>query len=263
MKEAAEATAKREREEVEAVGLGFDMYKVGHWGEPRQTHVALEQIGGEWFVTWRSKRKKDEQAQMKIAECTLHFGLRHGNFVTRPEFATKFKTSRKLAFSLCSPQRSLDLVCQSSMDMDAWKKIFFRSNFPVKNVQAVQRFRRRLEKKKTLKRSALAAVGKSSYGKIESSDEDYDYSDSTLTSEDEEQPKSNGASLSSALGKPSASSSSSSSAFSSKDRSSASSKRSGATSSALRERDRTTTSEKKLPFRRKSRKDEDEEEEDE
>jgi hypothetical protein len=129
-----------------------------------------------------------------------------GNFKDRPEFQKKFASNVRRAFSLVSPERSLDLVCQTREDMEAWKKMFYRSGFPLKNAPQVQAHRRRIEKKKTvsgrhrggendgvrlfmrwlcsfplvfslsqLKRLKLEKAGKS-VGRIESSDSDYEKS---------------------------------------------------------------------------------------
>lgn len=176
-KEAADALAKREQEEIEAVGMGCEMYKVGQHGDAKLTHVSLEKFGSDWLITWRSKRKKGDEAQMKISECTLHFGLRHGNFHSRPEFAKKFLTAKKMSFTIQSPTRSLDLVCQTSHDFEIFKKIFFKPGFPFKNEKSIQLLRRRIEKKKTIKRTAAARAGKNVASlRIESSDSDYDHS---------------------------------------------------------------------------------------
>jgi len=174
-----EATAKREREEEESLALGVEMFKIGQYGDAKLTTVTMERHGSaDWIVRWTSKRKKGDEASLLISHCTLHFGLRHGNFASRPEFQKRFTTAKKHAFTLfdADKKRSLDLVAQTSHDMQSWKALFYRAGFPLRNAAAVLRLRRRIEKKKTLKRMQLAARGKFNV-RIESSDDDYDLSD--------------------------------------------------------------------------------------
>lgn len=175
---------------------------------------------------------------MRISHCSLYFGLRHGNFKARPEFQKRFQTAKKMAFSLVDEKRSLDVVCQTSHDIEsgesalhtlarrvailfvrldpaafrwmltlhvaalifcvtvmftlrftaacrAWRKLFYRSNFPLRNGAQVLAHRRRIEKKKTIKRMKAAAAGKQNV-KIESSDDDYDVSDDELATPENE-----------------------------------------------------------------------------
>ena len=56
---------------------------------------------------------------MRISHCSLYFGLRHGNFKARPEFQKRFQTAKKMAFSLVDEKRSLDVVCQTSHDIES------------------------------------------------------------------------------------------------------------------------------------------------
>jgi len=56
---------------------------------------------------------------MRISHCSLYFGLRHGNFRARPEFQKRFQTAKKMAFSLVDEKRSLDVVCQTSHDIES------------------------------------------------------------------------------------------------------------------------------------------------
>jgi hypothetical protein len=172
-----EAQAKREREEEEALAMGVEMFKIGQYGDAKLTTVTLEKHGhADWIVRWTSKRKKGDEASMTISSCTLHFGLRHGNFAARPEFQKRFLTAKKNAFTLADGKRSLDVVAQTSHDMTSWKALFYRAGFPLRNAAAVLRLRRRIEKKKTIKRMAANAKGKFNL-RIESSDDDYDWSD--------------------------------------------------------------------------------------
>lgn len=152
LREEAEELKKQIEVQDLTVGAGTEMYKVGAHGDAKLTTVVLEKVGLEWVISWKSKRKKDDEAQMKISTCTLHFGLRHGNFKLRPEFQKKFANSVRRSFSLLSDARSLDLVCQTREDMEAWKKVFYRSGFPLKNAAQVAAHRRRIEKKKTVRR---------------------------------------------------------------------------------------------------------------
>ncbi len=183
-----EAIARREKEEEDQLAVGIEMYKVGSYGDAKLTTVTLEKQGAsEWLVRWSSKRKKDEEACMKISQCSLHFGLRHGNFATRRDFQKRFTTAKKMAFTLKDHKRTLDLVAQTSHDINAWKALFYRTGFPLQNAAAVLRVRRRIEKKKTIKRMAAAAKGKLNV-RIESSDEDYDYSGGEGTETPENEP---------------------------------------------------------------------------
>lgn len=182
-KEYLDAEARRQKEEEQTLELGIEMLKLGVHGDPKLTTVSMERVPGEdWVISWESKRKKAEAAQMRLSQCSLYFGLRHGNFASRAEYQKRFQTARKNCFSLINDERSLDLVCQTAHDMDSWKRVFFRSGFPVRNQKQVVAFRRRIEAKKTAKRSKAAAQGKPNWAtmKIESEEEDYDISDTEL-----------------------------------------------------------------------------------
>jgi hypothetical protein len=61
----------------------------------------------------------------------------------------------------------------------SWRKLFYRSGFPLRNSAQILALRRRIEKKKTIKRMKAAASGKLNV-KIESSDDDYEVSDNEL-----------------------------------------------------------------------------------
>lgn len=80
LKEEAEELKKQIEVQDLTVASGIEMYKIGAHGEAKLTTVVMEKVGAEWVVHWKSKRKKDDQAQMKLSTCTLHFGLRHGQW---------------------------------------------------------------------------------------------------------------------------------------------------------------------------------------
>jgi len=172
----AEAQTAREKAEEEVLARGMRMYKIGAHGDAKITIVRLDRMVGEWYVAWESKRKKAEEAQLRVSSCSLHFGVRHGHFHSRPEFAHRFRASKRLAFSFVSADRSLDVVCMSAAEMDAWKRVLMRPSFPCANAAAIQAMRRRIEKKKTIKRIKAAQAGKPTDVDIVSSEDDYDHS---------------------------------------------------------------------------------------
>ena len=83
--------------------------------EARITHAD----GGGGIVAWDSDRIKREKAQMVLSECRLECGYHQGWF-----YAIKGKERSRLinshCFSLINDKRSLDVICKTQADANAW-----------------------------------------------------------------------------------------------------------------------------------------------
>lgn len=79
--------------------------------------------------------------------------MKHGIYIKKPKYITKFKDLQPYAFTLIHPRRSLDLICQGRQDFAAFRTVFYR--LPFKNKESVIQYRRDIEKVKTLYRQNL------------------------------------------------------------------------------------------------------------
>lgn len=47
----------RLKSEEELMSKGMKMFKLGSYGDPKLTKISLDNITGDWFISWESKRK--------------------------------------------------------------------------------------------------------------------------------------------------------------------------------------------------------------
>jgi len=74
-----------------------------------------------WVVRWDSKKKKQSDAQitLKPSQWVLCLGTQTGSF-KKKKFEKSFAPMRKLAFSIQTDERILDLVAANEEDHDVW-----------------------------------------------------------------------------------------------------------------------------------------------
>ena len=71
------------------------------------------------FVTWDSDRAKKEKAVMAVGECRLECGKHQGWFLhTKAKERARIVSSH--CFSLLGEKRSLDIICKTQSDANAW-----------------------------------------------------------------------------------------------------------------------------------------------
>jgi len=74
-----------------------------------------------WVVRWDSKKKKQSDAQvtLKPNQWVLCLGTQIGSF-KKKKFEKTYAPMKKLAFSIQTDERILDLVAASEEDHDVW-----------------------------------------------------------------------------------------------------------------------------------------------
>jgi len=114
---------------------GLQYYKIPfNRGSARLTTIKLTQApNNQWYVSWLSKRKKPEHAQILINNATLALNQSAGIF-KHPKQGSKWRQqfsgdSIKRSFSIVTSERSLDLVAEKSDDYDAFVSVFRKLPF--------------------------------------------------------------------------------------------------------------------------------------
>jgi len=107
-------------EEIKILLQGCSMIKIPKWGKPRSVKVSLKQEQNQWILTWASKRKTTEDAQLQVKEFTFHKGQEEGLFKKK---SNRTPYDPQLCFSLVAKKRTLDLVCENAQDFARWAKV--------------------------------------------------------------------------------------------------------------------------------------------
>lgn len=107
--------------DVQVLQQGSTLVKIPRSGSGKENRFFLLQVGEEYFVAWDSKKKSSQDARLPVKNAVLALGQTTALF-KKKKHQKAYGSQARTSFSLITPERSLDLVCQSEADFNTWTR---------------------------------------------------------------------------------------------------------------------------------------------